>query len=65
MKNYLALIFTIVLSLASLQAKDNEWSVRENLEKAEQNLSKDPAKAIYYGSQALTAAPCGPVNSPQ
>ena len=56
MKNYLALILTFTLSLATRQAKDSEWSVRDNLEKAEQNLSKDPAKAIYYGSQALTAA---------
>lgn len=56
MKNYLALILTFTLSLPTLQAKDSEWSVRDNLEKAEQNLSKDPAKAIYYGGQALTAA---------
>lgn len=55
MKKYLSLIIALTLSL-TLTAKDNEWSVRENLDKAEESLSKDPAKAIYYGGQALTAA---------
>ena len=56
MKNYLILIIAFALSLFSTMAIDNEWSVRENLDKAMENLAKDPAKAIYHAGQALAAA---------
>ena len=56
MKKYLILILSILLSFNAIVAKDNGWSVRENLDKANENLSKDPSKAIYYAGQAMNMA---------
>ena len=56
MKKYISIFIAFFLSLLPLLAKEDGWTVREHLDKAGENLSRDPAKAIYHAGQALTEA---------
>ncbi len=56
MRKYLILLMVLSLSCPNLAAREDDISIRENLDKAYDNLSKDPAKAIYFAKNALTLA---------
>lgn len=56
MKKYISIFIVFFLSLLPMIAKEDGWTVREHLDKAGDNLAKDPAKAIYHAGQALTEA---------
>lgn len=56
MKKYAAIFLFLFLTILPAIAKEDVRTVRDHLDKAVENLSKDPAQAIYHAGQALATA---------
>ena len=56
MKKYAAIFLSLLFTLLPTMAREDIRTVRDHLDKALENLSKDPAQAIYHAGQALATA---------